>query len=216
MIRKIDISLWDIIVTFGSGILFLILIVIHLLFLRVLTPSEILIMMDIPSSFLVILGLPLIFVAGLLLDAISITLGDFFVEPVFKMTEDSKEIEKLTEIIKEKYIKPEEPEVSENIEKPFHWAKDYLIQNQIETNYMVFLSKFGFYRNVAFILFLNALIFLIYFFISGFELKFMATFVVSLFAGVLFSLRSKKFYGYVGMTVLRNYLIAKSRDGSRE
>lgn len=215
MIEKLQISLWDLFVYFFSGIILIFSILIHLYlsdshiictFQKFYQNSE--------------------FSSLIILSAISIMLGLIF-EPISNAINDivSKTKELVVKYlhrnifflsnintnwsteIEERYKKEvinSIPTVLKNKAEPYHWAKDYLIQKNIPGPYITFLSKYGFYRNLGFILYINAFIM-----VFLYELNMQNIFIIILLIVIaIFSrYRSEKFYNHLTSSVYRHYLI---------
>ncbi|MDQ8209094.1 hypothetical protein QEH52_16330 [Coraliomargarita sp. SDUM461003] len=91
---------------------------------------------------------------------------------------------------------------------PYHWAKDYLSQEKIETPYMAFMSKFGFYRNVGALLLINAILIPCLHGLGTAE-KILSLSMLPL--SVLYFVRSQRFYRNIGDSTFRNYAILLDR-----
>lgn len=200
MIKKIDIGLWDIFVTFGSGLLVLLLLVTDILLFGE-NPKDLLWIKEIPSTIFIFVIIPTIFVLGALVDAVAIWLEDNLLKKLFKTIELSEREKKLELLIKQKYM---EKEVKGLVEPGF-WCKNFLVQNGIETPILVFLSKYGFYRSMAFVFYLN--IFVIAF-LYGLNSSILILMFISLVLGVVCTKRSHKFYCHMNRTAFVNYLLA--------
>ena len=86
-------------------------------------------------------------------------------------------------------------------------AKTYLAQENIETSYMVFLSRFGFYRNLSILLFINLFIFP---FVKGGKYLFWeVTSILSVIFifHILLYRRGREFYLYTGNEIYRNFIL---------
>ncbi len=205
MFRKI--SLWDLFVSFGLGLLTLISLFTHFLIVNYNTPTYNHLLVIIEKTFnstlsILFFLIPIIFVIGFIMDAISNKLIKL-VENIFKLKEESKEIKALANLIKNKYM-PNYEEI-----KSYDWCKNYILQNELETPFMAFLSKFGFYRGAACILFINGIFTIIYYPIIN------SQYLIPIFIGVVISIsgyillqRSKEFYKHMDKCVYINYLIS--------
>lgn len=203
MISKIEISLWDIFVTLGTGIVAVFFVTGHLL-LWGIDLEKLKTIKDISSIILLFVMIPSVFIIGILFDGLVIVISSNTIEKIFKVGKPSEYCEKLNQILKDKHIPKD---VSEHL-NPYFWCKDYVIQNKIDTPFMVFLSKFGFYRNIAFLFYLNALIFIIFLIIEGNIIISIAVIVGSITLGIIFSFRSKKFYLHMEKAIYGNYFVA--------
>lgn len=159
---------------------------------------------------------------GLMFEPVGNLVGDF----ALKLSSEIKRLMKaIRNWLKPKLVEPNDflvahvkgsipPSLSDAV-KPYHWAKDYLSQEQIETPYMEFLSKFGFYRNLGVLLLVNALLIP---YLHGFGKNEKIVFCGLLGAALLYFVRSQRFYRHMGETVFRNYAILLERKSkeSRE
>lgn len=216
MIENLKISLWDLFVYFFSGIIISLSISIHLfinnstlycLFIKVFKNSEL--------TSLVLIG-TISVILGLLFEPISNFLNDVITPLKSRL---KKYVWKklfvfsyFTDRWHDDLIKNCEKEVIDSIPsklrdkiKPYQWAKDYIVQNNISAPYMPFLSKYGFYRNLGFIFYLNALVLII---LYGWHVKIIITAVTFILIGVLSRYRSDKFFNHLTATIFQHYLIS--------
>lgn len=146
---------------------------------------------------------------GSLVDGFAIVLEDKLLKRLFKTTELIEREKKLGVLIEEKYMEKE----LKGLIEPGFWCKNFLVQNGIETPILVFLSKYGFYRSMAFIFYLNFFIVVSYAFIYGLNFSlFVLTLLFSLVIGIVCTKRSKKFYSHMNRTTFVNYLIVMRRE----
>jgi len=91
----------------------------------------------------------------------------------------------------------------------YHWCKNYLDQQGVVTNYMTFLAKFGFYRNIAFVFAANALSIPM---VHGRCPAQLGLAVALLLLACVFGWRSSVFYGHMGQAIFGHYLVALDRE----
>jgi len=91
---------------------------------------------------------------------------------------------------------------------PYHWAKDYLSQETVETPYMAFLSKFGFYRNLGVLSLLNVLLIPCLYDVEKPHKIILSILVLATF---LYLWRSHTFYNHLGDAMYRHYAIFRDR-----
>jgi hypothetical protein len=215
MTEPLKLSLWDAFAFFLSGWAVCVSAYIHV---AILNPDIIEYLCKLPSTALgfAVFLVPLI--AGLLFEPIGNKLGDFVLWIGLLL---SSLRTKLCKCIKptttrqssplvERAKNSIPPEFSATV-NPYHWAKDYLFQEKIETPYMAFLSKFGFYRNVGGLLLLNAILIPC---LHGFETAEKILFFSLLPLAVLYFVRSQRFYRHMGDSTFRNYAILLERKKS--
>ncbi len=118
------------------------------------------------------------------------------------ISEDSEE-DRLKKIILSSYM----GELKGKISEPYQICKEYIEIKGINTNFMVFLSRYGFYRNMAFLIFLTIVLLFV---LGGINsCNFFICFVLFVLY-ILMRKRSKEFYSYMAPTVYRCYLVEKS------
>jgi hypothetical protein len=211
VIDKIQLTLWDWLVYFLSGFLLIIVVILNLAiyqnnFLENFSIYKDSLFTNLFVLFLLcILSGMLIEPLGNLIEKLQFTLQNLFpkISPYEKVNKREKEIRETYE----KLIKLEINTQSREIPDLYHWAKNYLLQNNINTSYMVFLSKFGFYRNVGCIFYLN-----IFIVIALHPLTVLSVLITicSFLLGLLYFYRSRKFFNDLSLTVYQNFLINKS------
>ena len=91
----------------------------------------------------------------------------------------------------------------------YHWCRDYLLQERVDTPYMAFLAKFGFYRNMSFLLAVNSAAIP---FIHGCRASVLLLMCFMLFLSIVYGWRSWKFYGHMGKAIYGHYLVSLERD----
>ncbi len=207
MIEKIQISLWDLFTFFLSGFLLFAFVVGHLVIFSNLSMQGIWnALLQVPASvslFVFPMGFLLF---GILLEPLANyfdRLVNYFWLKVFPEDELQREQESLVSIIKEKHL----PSFGIVTDNPYHFCKDFVEAQKVSSTYMVFMSRFGFYRNVAFLSFVSAIVDL--FFISNILAAISISFLW-LFLWAIYRKRSADFYGYLAPSIYRNFIIAMS------
>ena len=208
MIEKVRVSLWDIFTFFLTGLLLTLWLVGYLwLSGRVTSTEMVTVISALPASVT-------LFLAPLTLTAIGMVYEppanyfDKLVNPfwfkVFPRKERHENEEKaLQKLIKEKYL----GNIGESISNPYHLCKEYVETKQLSTTFMVFLSRYGFYRNIAFLAILS--IPLVWLEMTPWWVEFVAT-AFLLFIYIVLKLRAEDFYSYMAPCVYRCYLIDKA------
>ncbi len=119
-----------------------------------------------------------------------------------KINEDKRKIDKET---MEKYIKENGfGDLNNKIENPFMICKEYVETKQLSTTFMVFLSRYGFYRNCSFIILLFGVV---CFLTSSFSCISFLGLIVSYLSSGLLKKRADEFYSYQATTVYSAFLI---------
>jgi hypothetical protein len=216
MVEKIRVSLWDIFSFFLTGLLLALVITFFLTAHDVLSANALLDgLSKFPPAITIIIA-PLTFTLfGMLIEPFA----NYFDKYVLKRTH------RWTSKPKEKHTREEDILINEirtnymgslngKIENPYAICKEYVETKQLSTTFMVYLSRYGFYRNCAFISVA-----------SGICAQFLPItwwgriliLIFSLIAAGVFKRRAEDFYSYMAPTVYRAFLIDKvswvPRDG---
>jgi len=211
MIEKVRVSLWDIFTFFLSGLILVMWSVAYLVIANQVTlPLFIQELSAVPASvslFLVPLALT---AAGMLYEPIANyfdKLVNVFWFKAFPAKKKHKEEElTLKELIRKRYL----GDLAEDIANPYHLCKEYVETKQLSTTFMVFLSRYGFYRNASFLAVVSAAA-SIYHLGASFQ-GFMVT-VFFLGIAITMKHRAEDFYSYLAPCVYRCYLIDKALSG---
>ena len=99
-----------------------------------------------------------------------------------------------------------DPSIKDSGMNTYHLCKDFILQEDLPIPFMSFLSKFGFYRNVAFLFYANAVVTPFVYRCNRISFIFAP---LCLILGWFFENRSIDFYGHMTSLVYRNYLIKK-------
>ena len=224
MIQNFKFTLWDLYVFFLTGFVVCFSVVFYLclddlpLILNLLKEAK-----KIPATHILFL-LPFLFTTiGLLIEPLanfSFKVYDSFFEAIRKKIrawakdKESKH-PKIWEILDSDIVKSKlesdeilEKEIKENhmkfletkIEKPYHFCKTYVLNNSLSQEFMTFLARFGFYRNISF--------FFVCLAISSFFIYQSRLGVgTGLLLALAYKVRSDQFYSYQSPTVFNSYLV---------
>ena len=217
MTEHLKLSLWDVFAFFLSGWAVCVSAYIHI---ALLNPDIIKHVGQLPPTTLGAAAFLVPLIAGLLFEPIGNMIGDFVLwigslprslgSKLCKCIKPTTTTQSSPLIERAKNSIPSELSAKVN---PYHWAKDYLSQEKIETPYMAFLSKFGFYRNVSALLLLNAILIPC---LHGFGTAEKILFFCLLPPTALYFVRSQRFYRHMGDSTFRNYAILLERKKSGE
>ena len=205
MIEKVQVTLWDLFVYVLSGALAALIVCAHLVATNYLTLGAISIVLGCSPSALILEAAIILPLFGLIVEPLANYVdyrGRFVIRWALHRwsselpgEREAEAIERpMSELIRTSYMSPELAQVVQ----PYDWCKDVLLQRGVPTPYMAFLAKFGFYRNIAFLSYANALILLVLYPISGFTLT---VALVSFVLGAAFSCRSHRFYHHLTRAV---------------
>jgi len=200
MIMQKKLDLWHILVDFGTGYLAFLAIVLGWMSIDLSRFKLVFHYLQTFSSiYPLFIMIPLMFITGTIIDALTSPLVGTLYSGLYR---DSEEIAAMKEVVKK--------DVSVESLNPFVWAKTYCIQENYDSQYIIFISKFGLYRNFGVVLFLFGLFELIVsvyvgvcsLFILGLVLIVVAIFLIK---------RCKDFYDHSGRSVLTHYLVSKGK-----
>lgn len=203
MIEKVRISLWDLFTFFLSGFLLAILVLAHLIYLKRITPSRVNeLIIALPATQALIL--PLAFtLAGMLLEPIANYFDSLILKPIYDLGFQRKDKHKAEEDVMRDEVKKYLGNLSEKIDNPYHFCKEYVETKQLSTTFMVFLSRYGFYRNVAFLCSACAISSALL--ASSFCSRVLLA-LIWLLGVFIFKRRAEDFYSYMAPAVYRAFL----------
>jgi hypothetical protein len=208
MIEKIRIELWDIFVYFVTGVV----VILNYYFIdniRVLCIINLINSLNLHSIVMLIIYLVIPLFVGFLIEPIANVYGNT-IQKLSRYKEiDSwkKDIEEQIPLIKQKISSIK---INDNI---FHYCKNYITHKNIMNPSMAYLSKFGVYRNISFIFFINSL-YCIYLFFSV-SVYYIILSLVLFFLSQLYFYRSLKFSNHFTQTIYQNYLIAMDDNNQK-
>lgn len=210
MFEKIRVSLWDIFTFFLSGLVIAMWVLAALIAFQKISITGLLkVISDFPASISLFLAPISLMVIGLLFEPFANYFDkiiNIFWYKFFSIKKSLKdEEERMSKLIKNKYLGG----IAEEIDNPYQICKEYVETKQLSTTYMVFLSRFGFYRNAFLLSFISAIFSLICFFDwKGGLLSF--AFIVVAF---VMKRRSQDFYSYLAPSIYHCFLIDKALSG---
>jgi len=217
MVQKIRVSLWDIFSFFLTGFLGATLVAILFVIYGPTTPKELLDSLSALPAAITIVAAPLaLTLLGMIIEPFANYFDRYVLKVVFEWMPKPKdkhleEEQLLAEEIRSRYL----GSLSGKISDPYGICKEYVETKQLSTTFMVFLSRYGFYRNCAFLTVASGFSVLVLdqsWLVGGGSL------VACLAAAVVFKRRAEDFYSYMAPAVYRAFLIDKlqwvSRDGA--
>jgi hypothetical protein len=208
MIERIRVSLWDIFSFFLTGFLAAVVIMVVVILYGPLTPKELAeALLQVPAA-LVIVAAPLaLTLFGLVIEPFANYFDRFVMKPLFgwlikPKAKHTDEEELLAEEIKANYL----GSLCGKIPNPYAICKEYVETKQLSTTFMVFLSRYGFYRNCAFISVASGVAIAV---LSRSLLAGVVAVVASVVVAIVFKRRAEDFYSYMAPAVYRAFLIDK-------
>ena len=208
MIEKIRLSLWDILTFFLSGFLFVIIATFYAAVLKDFSLEKVInFVFKIPASISLFL-LPLAFtLIGMLIEPLANYFDKLISDPIFKKLIGEKKKHKGREKVIEDFIKTKcLGELNSKIDNPFAICKEYVETKQLSTTFMVFLSRYGFYRNASFLCILSIILTLVSY---GFNYTSVIISTIQLMLVIAFKKRSEDFYSYQAPSIYYAFLIDK-------
>jgi hypothetical protein len=217
MVEKIRVSLWDILSFFLTGFLAATLVAVLLVIYGPATPKDLLDGLAALPAAITIVAAPLaLTLVGMVIEPFANYFDRYVSKFIFGWVSKPKDKHSdeetlLAEEIRSRYL----GSLNGKISNPYAICKEYVETKQLSTTFMVFLSRYGFYRNCAFLAV-----------DSGFSVLALekswaiggASLVACLLAAAIFKLRAEDFYSYMAPAVYRAFLIDKlqwvPRDGA--
>jgi hypothetical protein len=210
MIEKIRLSLWDIFSFFLTGFLAMAITLAFFIGRGVYPIAKFLAdLKDFPVA-ITLAAAPLAFtLIGMLIEPIANLLDRAAVDKVYRRfgpkarrRRSSEEEELLADEIHTKYL----GSLNGRVKNPYHLCKEYVETKQLSTSFMVFLSRYGFYRNCTFLALLS--IIPLSLLLRPWWVNVLGDLGL-LFVAVIFKGRSEDYYSYMAPTVYRAFLIDK-------
>lgn len=210
MIEKIRVSLWDVFTFFLTGLFAAAMLTAILIYLGKLSGENFLAVVKEMQTGVLLVAIPfLLTLVGMLIEPpanyLDKILFKSIVRKIFPEVRDEDE-EILKKEIKEKYLGA----LNGVISNPYHICKDYVEYKQLSPTFMIFLARFGFYRNCAFIIFWSGVSLVIY---SPDICHKLLSGLFSVAAVILYRKRAEDFYGYQAPAIYRAYIFDKIRVG---
>ena len=208
MVEKIRVSLWDIFSFFLTGLLVTIVLAAFFLAYGDLTFKELFgVLSTFPAS-ITLVAVPLVFTLfGIVIEPFA----NYFDSKILNFNlgwiskpkeKHSKEEVVLREEIRSKYM----GSFNGKIDNPFGICKEYVETKQLSTTFMVYLSRYGFYRNCAFISVASGIALLIF---ASTWCGGTIGLLCGLAAAAVFKRRAGDFYSLMAPAVYRAFLIDK-------
>ena len=214
MVEKIRISLWDIFSFFFTGMLASAITIALSIRYGELTFSQFFqILLSIKATILLLI-VPFAFT---LIGIVVEPFANYFDRRILKFllgwaSKSTQQIinerKLLCEEIRSKYM----GSLNGKIEDPYYICKEYVETKQLSTTFMVYLSRYGFYRNCAFISSISGFVALCL------ELSLctgLLSFFIGLVATTVFKCRAENFYSYMGSAIYSAFLIDKIWDAQK-
>lgn len=206
MIEKIRISLWDIFTFFMTGVFALIVTCILLAVTTQMPKSEVVVefLIKLPTTYIIVVAPIVLTLVGLLIEPpanfFERYLGRIF---FFWLARDSKP-RQVDEVTMEQYIQENGfGALNGKIQNPYFLCKEYVETKQLSTTFMVFLARYGFYRNCSFIVLVSGVVY----FIGAFNWQAFGWLIGSYFASAVLTKRANEFYSYQAPAVYSAFLI---------
>jgi len=206
MIEKIRISLWDVFTFFMTGVFTVIAV---LLFFKMngsipKVSSIFEISIKIPATYIIVVIPILLILLGLLIEPLANFFDRYFGKYVFfwiktKNKKQKPDETKIEEYIKEKCL----GDLNMKIDNPFSLCKEFVETKQLSTTFMVFLARYGFYRNCSFIVMSTG----IFAFIEANGCTAVTWLIAAYFCSGLLKKRADEFYSYQATAVYNALLI---------
>lgn len=208
MIEKVRLSLWDVFSFFLSGFLAIAVSFILSTFYRPGSTHALVDDLEKAPSALVIAAAPIVCtLLGLLIEPFANYFDRFVLNWIMWWTSRPKEKYKEEEgILKDCILQNHLGPLTGSLANPYGFCKDYVEANQLGTNFMVFLSRYGFYRNCAFLSFACGIA---CFCLSSDREAGTLELAISYAISALFKRRAEDFYSLLAPTVYRAFLIDK-------
>jgi hypothetical protein len=209
MIEKVRVSLWDIFTFFMTGLLAGLVTLAFLICGGANDISQVATLISTVPPSVALIAAPLVMtLAGMLIEPIANYADRYFLKYVLGWITTPKggpvaAEEKLLESeIKEKYL----GDLGERISRPYQICKDYVEYKQLSTTFMVFLARYGFYRNCSFIALVSgvAAVHSSSDLAGGFSIG-----LVCFLLAIIFRRRAEEFYSYQPGAIYRAFLIDK-------
>lgn len=204
MIEKIRLSLWDVFTFFMTGVFAVIAI---FLFLKMngsipKINSIFEVLIKIPTAFIIVVMPILLILLGLLIEPFANFFDRYFGRYVFFWIKiKDKKCDEITieEYIKEKCL----GDLNMKVENPFSLCKEYVETKQLSTTFMVFLARYGFYRNCSFIIISTG----IFAFMEANGCVAFTWLTAAYLCSALLKKRADEFYSYQATAVYNAFLI---------
>lgn len=215
MFENIRVTLWDIFTFFLTGFLAFTLTIGFCITSGSLSTSAIVSQINGFNASITLVAAPLAFaLLGMVIEPFANYTDKFLITPVWRRLSRPKENHKNEEEILAKEIRTKYfGSLNGRIEDPYALCKEYVETKQLSTTFMVYLSRYGFYRNCVFLslLFGIATVVEVRFWWEGALVG-----VLCFLSVVVFKRRAEDFYSYMAPAVYRAFLIDKLKWSGAE
>lgn len=209
MIEKVRVSLWDIFTFFMTGLLASLAAACVVLYADPRRAKELFSALSTVAPSITLVGAPLVFtLLGMLIEPLANFADRYVLKHLLgwatQPRSGAREAEEnlLKEEIRAHYLGA----LGAKLDNPYQICKDYVEYKQLSTSFMVFLARYGFYRNCAFIsIALGVAVALISTTTSGA----IGSAIITLLAVIVFRRRAEEFYSYQAPAIYRAFLIDK-------
>lgn len=208
MLEKIRISLWDIFSFFLTGFLAIAIATLFEIASGDIYANWLFAQINGLNAPVMLVAAPLAFtLLGMLIEPFANYADKTILAPVWKRLIPRKdkhrgEEELLAKEISAKYL----GSLSGHIHSPYAICKEYVETKQLSTTFMVYLSRYGFYRNCVFVALVSAITSLVVF---RFWWEGCVSASFALLCSFIFKRRAEDFYSYMAPAVYRAFLIDK-------
>lgn len=206
MIEKVRISLWDIFTFFMTGVFALIATCIVLAVTVQMPKSEVIVefLIKLPTTFIIVVAPIVLTLFGLLIEPLANFFERYFGKVIFFWLAWSNKTRQADEVTMEQHIKENGfGSLNGKIQNPYFLCKEYVETKQLSTTFMVFLARYGFYRNCSFIVLVSGVVY----FIGAFNWQAFGWLIGSYFASAVLTKRANEFYSYQAPAVYSAFLI---------
>lgn len=209
MIEKVRVSLWDIFTFFMTGLLASLCVAALALYASVFSIRELSSCLSTIPASITLVAAPLAFtLIGMLIEPVANYADRYILKHALGWATtpkaDARKAEEdiLKQEIRARYL----GRMGDKIENPYQICKDYVEYKQLSTSFMVFLARYGFYRNCTFISIATGLAAV---WLSATVCDMVLALVISLLAAIVFRRRAEEFYSYQAPAIYRAFLIDK-------
>ena len=208
MVEKIRVSLWDIFSFFLTGLLVALVIAAFFVAYGPLTFNGAFSSLSSFPASITLIAAPLAFtLLGMIVEPFANYLDRYVLRYALGWASKPKQKHSAEEsILKDEIRTKYMGSLNGKIENPYAICKEYVETKQLSTTFMVYLSRYGFYRNCAFVSVLSGIAILVL--APTWPLGFSGL-LGGLVSAAVFKRRAEDFYSYMAPAVYRAFLIDK-------
>lgn len=206
MIEKIRISLWDIFTFFMTGVFALLAISIFLTATHRMPETKAVLdfLVQLPTTYIIVVAPIVLTLLGLLIEPPANFFERYLGKFLFFWLRTDNSKRKNDEVLMEQYIKANGfGDLNGQIENPYFLCKEYVETKQLSTTFMVFLARYGFYRNCSFIILATG----IAYFAENVTCDTFMWLLASYLASAILTKRASQFYSYQAPAIYSAFLI---------